>query len=89
MIICEVRQGSGRYVFASKYIIKEGTWVLCATRYGKNPGQVVASFKVDDTEEPVYKRYLECMGATEPLKEVIGIFVSMETLDEIRKRNRK
>ena len=89
MNICEVRQGSGRFVFASKYLIKQGTWVLCDTRYGKQPGQVVDSFKVDDTDSKLYKKYLACMGATEPLKEVIGIFVSMETLDGIRKRNRR
>lgn len=85
MIVCEVKQGGRIYVFKSKYLIKEGTWVLCDTRYGKHPGVVKNSFIVDEKSK-LFKRYLELTGASEPLKEVIGIFVSVDELNEIRKR---
>lgn len=88
MIICEVNQGGRIYVFKSKYLIKEGTWVLCDTRYGEQPGIVKNSFIVDEKSK-LFKRYLELNGATEPLKEVIGIFVSIDELNEIRKRIQK
>lgn len=88
MIICEVRQGGATYVFKSKYLIKKGTWVLCDTSRGTQPGVVIDSFTANGNTK-LFNKYLDAMGAYKPLKEVIGMFVSVETLDEIRKRNRK
>jgi hypothetical protein len=90
MIICEVKQGYGKYVFASKCKIKPDTWVMCDTRYGNRPGLVTECFEVEDTNSKLYKRYLDLLGATEPLKEVIGVYIPLEYVTEmIRKRKER
>lgn len=75
MIICEVLQSSTRYVFTSKCRLKKGTNVLCDTKYGDQPGIVAECFEVKDTDSALFRRYLALMGATEPLKEILGVFV--------------
>ncbi len=75
MIVVEVLQGGKRYVFTAKCKIGKGVHVLCDTRYGESPGVVKECFEVKDTDSALYKRYLELMGAKEPLKEVIGVYV--------------
>lgn len=80
MIICEVLQGSRRYVFASKCRLKKGTYVMCDTKLGDQPGVVVECFEVNDTDSVLFMRYLALMGATEPLKEIIGVFVPFKWL---------
>ena len=88
MIICEVLHGGGRYVFSSKYNLQKDQYVLCDTRYGKAHGIVKECFEVTDTESVLYRRYLELMGAREPLKEIVGVYVPFELIETgKRKRN--
>lgn len=81
MIVVEVLQGGKRYVFTAKCKIGKGVHVLCDTRYGESPGVVKECFEVKDTDSALYKRYLELMGAKEPLKEVIGVYVPFEWVE--------
>lgn len=81
MIICEVLQGARKYVFASRCKIAKDVHVLCDTQYGKSPGTVTECFEVKDTNSVLYKRYLKLMGAKEPLKEVIGVYVPFEWIE--------
>lgn len=80
MIICEVIQGSRRYVFTSKCKLKKGVHVMCDTQYGDAHGVVADCFEVQETDHILFKRYLELMGATEPLKEIVGVFVPFKWL---------
>ena len=82
MIIVEVQQGSRKYAFTSNYKFKEGLWVMCDTVYGDSPGKVTDCFEVNDTDSELFKKYLKLMGAYEPLKEVVGLFVPMELIEQ-------
>lgn len=83
MIICEIKHSNYEYdkhfVFQSPVKIAEGMWVMCDTSKGECPGLVCECFEVDETT-PLFKRYLKLMGATEPLKEVTGVFVPLSLL---------
>lgn len=88
MIICEVKHSNDKYakdfVFKSEYSIPQGMWVMCDTAKGDQPGIVSECFEVDEAS-PLYKRYLKLMGAYEPLKEVIGVFIPLSILKRIAK----
>lgn len=81
MIVVEVLQGGNRFVFSAKCKLGKGVLVLCDTRIGETPGVVAECFEVEDIHSPLYKRYLELMGAKEPLREVVGIYVPFEWVD--------
>ena len=83
MIVCEVKQGARTYVFKSKYPIAKDMWVLCDTARGRSPGLVKECFEVNDEDSRLFQRFLELMGGYEPLKEIIGVFVSMDSLTEL------
>lgn len=78
MIICEVQQGARKFVFESRCKIAKDVNVLCDTCYGKAPGIVKDCFEVQDTDSVLFKKYLSLMGATEPLKGIIGVYIPME-----------
>ena len=54
---------------------------MCNTRYGEAPGVVAECFEVKDTGSALYRRYLELMGAKEPLREVVGVYVPFEWVE--------
>ena len=81
MIICEVLQDGRRYTFTAKCKLGKGVNVMCNTRYGKAPGTVAECFEVHDTGSVLFRRYLELMGAKEPLKEVVGVYVPLEWVE--------
>lgn len=81
MTVVEVLQGGHRYVFSARCKIGKGVHVLCDTRIGEAPGIVAECFEVDDLDSDLFRRYLELMGAKEPLKEVIGVYVPFEWVE--------
>lgn len=88
MIICEVEQTNGVFVFTAPCKIEKGIYVMCNTMYGEAPGRVKRCIEVKDTKDELFRAYLDATGAYEPLKEITGIFIPLKWLTPSAKESK-